>query len=314
MGIAIILNGVDFSNANLGQVTLTDPVSVENISLEENISSYIGPKFRLAVDFTPIDTTERGITWNITSGSQYATIDTSTGEVTVLTGANANTITVKATSTSDPSINATKNIVVTYYEKEVTLLSWIKTGGANYVLTDVSVNRDYEYSAKFSPQGAFSNSAAIFGSKESIRKNDCHISINAAGSTCYIVDSLTNNGALIAGMAQDHVYLAKIKQDSPYYEMYDETSQASKTANNNTLNVSDFATNSHKIMLFNINNSGAPLGSDYGFAKIYEFKAKHSGSVIADYVPALVDDEPVFFDKIGKAVYAISGNSTVTYK
>lgn len=314
MGIAIILNGVDFSNANLGQVTLTDPVSVESISLEKNISSYIGPKFRLAVNFTPIDTTERGIVWNITSGSQYATIDASTGEVTVLSGANANTITVKATSTADPSINATKNIVVTYYEKEVTLLSWIKTGGANYVLTDVSVNSGYEYSVKFSPQGAFSNSTAVFGSRESTNKNDCHISLNTVGSTCYIVDSLTNNSALFAKMAQDHIYLAKIKQDSPYYEMYDETAQASNTAQSNKLNVSDFATNSHKIMLFNINHSGTPIGLDYGFVKIYEFKAEQSGSVIADYVPALVDDEPVFFDKIGKAVYAISGNSEVTYK
>ena len=67
-------------------------------------------------------------------------------------------------------------------------------------------------------------------------------------------------------------------------------------------------------MLFNLNHSGAPLGSDYGLVKIYELKVKQGDNVIADYVPALVGGEPVFFDKVSGDIFAITGNSAVTYE
>lgn len=315
MGIAILLTGTDFSDANLGQVTLTDPVAVQSISLDNNISSFIGPSFKLAVDFTPINTSERGIVWSITNGASYATIDSVTGEVTVDENANGNTITIQATSTSDNTLIATHDVVVTYSENEVTLISWIRTGGANYVLTDVTPDSNYSYEARFSPQGSFSNSASVFGSRRGTNDNDCHISINKNGGTAYIANSNEYGGqALIAGLVTGNIYEAKIIQTDPYYSMYNETAQESKTASNNTLNSSDFATNTHKIMLFNLNHSGSALGSDYGFVKIYEFKVKQDNIVIADYVPALVDKTPVFFDKVSGNIFAITGNSEITYE
>lgn len=314
MGIAILLTGTNFSDANLGQVTLSDPVAVQSISLENNINSYIGKSFKLAVDFTPINTSERGVVWSIISGGSYAIIDSATGDVTVDENANSNTITIQVASTSDGTLIATHDVVVTYNENEVSLIQWIKTGGANYVLTDVIPNSSYSYEVRFSPQGPFSNSASVFGSRAGSNNNDCHISINNAGSTAYIVNSKTNRQALISGLVTGNIYEAKIIQTDPYYSMYNETAHVSRPASANTLNVSDFATNAQKIMIFNLNHSGAALGKDYGFVKIYEFKVKQGDTVIADYVPALVDGTPVFFDKVSGNIFAVTGNSEITHE
>ena len=313
MGIAILLTDANFSDANLGQVTFSNPVAVEGISLDDNISSFIGPSFKPVVDFTPVNTTERGVVWSIESGNSYATIDSVTGEVTVLSNANESVITIKAVSTSDNTLMATRNVTVTYNTQEVELITWIKTGGANYVLTDVTPDSSYSYETRFSPQGSFSNSAVVFGSRAGTSNNDCRISVNKTGATAYIFNSKTNNQALIAGLVTENIYEAKSIQTDPYYSMYDETAQESKVASSNNLNVSDFATSTQKIMLFNLNHSGAPLGSDYGFVKIYEFKVKQGNTVIADYVPALVDGTPVFFDKVSGNIFAITGNSEITH-
>ena len=62
--------------------------------------------------FTPTDTTQKGVVWGISAGSQYATID-QTGLVTALDGANANLVTITCTSAANSSIVATKNLSVT---------------------------------------------------------------------------------------------------------------------------------------------------------------------------------------------------------
>lgn len=115
-GIAIIIRGADFSNNNVGQVTFLEDVDVTGIVIE-NLSSYTGKKFTLTVSYLPINTNQRGCTWAITNGNQYASINASTGELTISNGANSSLITVKATSVYDSSVTATASFRVTYSDE-----------------------------------------------------------------------------------------------------------------------------------------------------------------------------------------------------
>ena len=114
-GFAIVLpSPIDFSDSNIGQVTIQEDVDVTAISLNcEN--SYSGNEVDLSetVGYTPSNTSKKGVTFSIESGSEYASI-TSAGVLTIKSGASANNVTVKITSNYDSSITATKTIAVTY--------------------------------------------------------------------------------------------------------------------------------------------------------------------------------------------------------
>ena len=115
MGLAVIIQGADFSSENIGQVTFLKEVDVTGITINAN-SSYTGVSAQLSATYEPFNTNQKGVTWAIISGGSYASIHANTGLLTILEGANASQVTVKATSTFNPSITATKTIVVTYKE------------------------------------------------------------------------------------------------------------------------------------------------------------------------------------------------------
>jgi len=127
-GIAIIIPGADFSGKNLGKVTFLENIDVTGISIIAN-NSYTGIMASLTAAYAPINTLQKGCTWSITSGNEFATIDANSGVLTILSGANASAVTVKATSTYNSSITATKNITLTYQET-VAELNGISIAGA----------------------------------------------------------------------------------------------------------------------------------------------------------------------------------------
>lgn len=67
----------------------------------------------MSVAYTPSTTSEVGVTWSITSGGTYATID-QLGVVTVLDGASSSSVTVRATSIYRSFIYDEITITVTY--------------------------------------------------------------------------------------------------------------------------------------------------------------------------------------------------------
>lgn len=86
---------------------------------------------------------QSGSTWSISSGSQYATID-SVGEVTVLSGANSSLITVSCTYNG---ISAVKNITVTYKsgsssQTESQVVVDPETGDMTTTITTTTENQD----------------------------------------------------------------------------------------------------------------------------------------------------------------------------
>lgn len=119
-GIAFVLSGCDFSAKNLGKVTFLEDANLAGISIT-GIDTVSGTSSQYSVGYTPLNTSQRGVTWSITSGGTYATIDANTGLLTVLSGANASVVTIKATSTVDNSIAAIKSITVTYVAAPILL-------------------------------------------------------------------------------------------------------------------------------------------------------------------------------------------------
>jgi hypothetical protein len=112
MGIAIIVKYADFSSNNIGKVTPTNIVELVSLSIVGPDSVEGDAHFEAA--YSPKDTTQRGVTWSIESGSQYASIDPNTGILTALQGANSNDVTIKVTSKVDASISAQKIVSVTF--------------------------------------------------------------------------------------------------------------------------------------------------------------------------------------------------------
>lgn len=104
-----------YPSDTLGKVTLKNEVEVKSISIVGN-SSVVGTSATYNVSFYPIATTQRGVTWSIESGGNYATINSSTGVLSVLSGASSSAVTIKATSTANQAVYATKQITVTYSE------------------------------------------------------------------------------------------------------------------------------------------------------------------------------------------------------
>lgn len=116
MGVAIVLNGCDFSANNLGKVTFLQEAEVTGISIVGD-NSIVGLSATYSASYMPANTNQRGCTWSLTSGSEYASIDSITGVLTVKSGAtSAQQVTVKATSTYNSAVTAIKIVSVTYKE------------------------------------------------------------------------------------------------------------------------------------------------------------------------------------------------------
>ena len=143
-GIAIAIPGADFSGKNLGKVTFLEDVDVTGIAIVAN-DSYEGQTAQLSIAYTPATTNQKGVIWSISSGSTYASIDASSGKLTILEGANNSTVTVKATSIYNSSVFAEKAINVTYAETVEELTSIAIEGPS-------TVSMKATYSVLYSPE------------------------------------------------------------------------------------------------------------------------------------------------------------------
>lgn len=108
-GIAIVIEGVDFSAKNIGQVTLQD-VDVELTGVTINAEESYVNSGKLTAGYIPsgVVAAKRGVTWSVDSGENFGTIDEN-GNLTVL---GAGEMTVRATSVYDPTISATATFSV----------------------------------------------------------------------------------------------------------------------------------------------------------------------------------------------------------
>ena len=134
MGLAIIIPGVSYADANLGKVTIAGDRPIEAIKIigEDSIISTAQYNVRMY----PYNTTDRGIIWSIDSGGNYATIN-SDGVLSASEGADENEVVIRATSSADATITATKTISVSFTGHVVIPLSYIAAPPVK-PLTDLS--------------------------------------------------------------------------------------------------------------------------------------------------------------------------------
>lgn len=106
------------------EVSISEGTVTKNVTLEEapltGLSivglSQFSDSATFSVQYTPSDVLAkyRGVTWSIVSGSAYASINQSTGEVTAKDGAASSVVVIRATSTYSTAIYAEKTVAVTY--------------------------------------------------------------------------------------------------------------------------------------------------------------------------------------------------------
>ena len=168
MGIAIIIPDVSFSELNIGQVTPAGNIPLVSLSIsgEDAVIGRDSAAHYIA-EYTPAGTTQRGVAWSIVSGASYATIDED-GYLSVLSGANESSVTIRATSTKNSSIYADKTITVTYITPIEDLTARFHfTGNAYYITNIILANGDY-IKAKFSHDKATGAAGCIVGSRQLI--------------------------------------------------------------------------------------------------------------------------------------------------
>lgn len=104
MGRAIIVSDVDFSQSGLGTVTINGVVPVYGLKIKGPAEFYDEAQF--SVSYYPLSTTQKGVTWSVIEGGTKATINSSTGLLTVVPNSGGGSVKIKATSVVDNNVFA----------------------------------------------------------------------------------------------------------------------------------------------------------------------------------------------------------------
>lgn len=174
MGLALIVPDISFAGSNIGQVTPVSPSTNPLTALAiTGADSIIAPTLtgQYAVSYTPVNTSQRGVTWSLTAGGTIASID-SNGLVTI-TGNGS--ITIRATSTANSSIYAEKTISVqaiayTPLEDLTDRLNFPAGGG--YYVTDIILAAGDYIKMKFAKTSASNALAFVCGSRQLSNADD----------------------------------------------------------------------------------------------------------------------------------------------
>lgn len=189
-GIAIVLDGCDFSQNNLGKVTFVTSEPLVSIDINSQ-ASYIGETVQLSVSYTPSSTNQKGITWSVTSGQQYASIDASTGLMTILPGASSNQVTIKATSTANASITSSKSITVTHNVVNTDLQSLTINGLSS--VTGLTSTYSVSYTPSNTPQTGVAWSIMTGSQYATIDSSTGVLTINSIASSSLVTIKATSS-------------------------------------------------------------------------------------------------------------------------
>lgn len=164
-------------------LTVTGPSSVNDASNEAGFS----------VTYSPSNTTRRGVSWSIVSGSDYASIDAS-GKLTVKRGAYGNTVTVRATSAADGSIYADKSVTVTYQAAAVSVTGVTLSRSVLSLQTGSSET----LTATVAPERATDRSVVWSSSAPSVAEVDQTGRVTAKTEGSAVITVRTNDGGYTA--------------------------------------------------------------------------------------------------------------------
>lgn len=311
MGIAIIVPNVSFASNNLGKVTLingggtsggggSSSTALKSITIsgpqsvndDSNTATY-------SVAYTPSTTTQIGVVWSIFSGAECATI-TQDGTLNVR---KSGLVIIKATSTQNPSIEATYNVNVTYVEQTQTPaheeLLYIGTHG-NYVDTGGVLYASSKIFAK-----------AKFEDVENPTNNMRLFLLHDGGD--YLIGNLYNTNQF-AAVTPGH----KLTITNPLSGLVE--LELSMYTHNIVVNGEKITNFSASIGYQNVDGgniclfaSPAVITKNLKRVDIYYFKQTVNDEVKLNLIPVLKDGKPCFYDSVSGNYLNITGSSKIYY-
>lgn len=135
---------------SISEGTVTKTVTLEEAPLT-GLSivglSQFSDSAAFSVQYTPADVLSkyRGVTWSIVSGSDYASINQSSGVVTAKDGASSSVVVIRATSSYSTAIYAEKTVAVTYSAGPDISFSDDVGGVINVRASDTSVGNRFQF-------------------------------------------------------------------------------------------------------------------------------------------------------------------------
>lgn len=302
MGVAIIIPGVVFTE-NLGKVTLGGgggdvDVEVESISISGSATvNTSSNKATYSVAYTPTNTTQKGVTWSLESGGEYATID-SMGTLTVK---GSGSVTIKAVSKHNEAVTAKKVVSVVFNEvqegNEYTELEYVGTKGGNYLQTNTIMENGQKI---------------ILKAKLPIANNQSTVArqfILHDGSNCSMGNTYKDkifSVTLPFRSARTTAVVNGVVEFTISAYSCDFTVDGSAA----TITPSDIKKSSTTpVMLFSNNNSSFI----HERVDMYSFRLEKDGAAVIELKPVLKDGVPCFRDTVsGKFLY-ITGSNSIYY-
>ena len=304
MGISIIVPGVNWASKNLGRVTPTGNVPIQAIAILGDTS--VINEAQYTANLFPAFTTQRGVTWSITDGSTYASID-QTGKVTAIAGAMANSVTIRATSSSNAEVWAEKTIsvtagVVVYYD-------FLQSDGNAYIVTPGFANL---WGAKVIVRGTLNaNNGYIFGCRYASNSTQARMASYQNGSG--------KVAALVGSKGFSDLGFTKANTSTIYRWVFECSSGSGQTDGKCTCYLDSNMTQKGQVTGATLQMSGLisifTLGygasggeftdsaANHGAVKFYGLTIESGGETIADYRPCTLDGDPAIHDLVTGLFY-----------
>lgn len=297
MGSAVIIPGIRF-DAGLGQVTLVGDTAPSSMQIVAD-DSYVGWKKQLYVRFFPYNTALRSITWSITNGNSYATIDQN-GVITIDEAADNNQIVVRAESDVVHSVYAEKTITVSF-TPEIVILDKITIFGNPTINTGIQIVDEHDsIEMKYCVIGASAHTGTLVGSL------DEHTSVYVEDNQNIVVDYLADNdrqpitkGSIIN--YRQATIVGRINVDEFFYDKAMRNGVA-MTKNRQAYGEGVIPSNDIYILHPNPNYSFTEI-------EIYYLRFNRSGETIHEFLPASKSGVLGFYDEASDTFITNTGNS-----
>ena len=302
MGVAIIIPGVVFTE-NLGKVTLGGgggdvDVEVESISISGSATvNTSSNKATYSVAYTPTNTTQKGVTWSLESGGEYATID-SMGTLTVK---GSGSVTIKAVSLHNSSVTAKKVVSVVFNDgqedNEYTELEYVGTKGGNYLQTNTIMENGQKIILKAKLPTANNQSTVA-------RQFILHDGSNCSMGNTY-KDKIFSVTLPFRSARTTAVVNGVVEFTISAYSCDFTVDGSAATITPNDIKKSSTT----PVMLFSNNNSSFI----HERVDMYSFRLEKDGAAVIELKPVLKDGVPCFRDTVsGKFLY-ITGSNSIYY-
>lgn len=295
-GVAIVIQGADFSAKSIGQVTLVDPgVALDGISINSEETCYHGEQ--LTVDYNPTDVSEskKGVTWSVVSGNEYGTINNDG----ILNITDFGTMTVRATSVYDNSITDTATFNVAPYESQIEFFNgnngvYFDTGikGSSNIRVEIKCLYRSSYEGKEEFDGMF------FGSR--VGNLNKELTLNHTYASNFRFGNQPSNWF---SNSSDRILIFNSTEAANIMKVYDTSNTLVETLTTtfNTFN------NDLNIYLCGLNGNGAP---NYSKVPIYYAKIYNGTTLVRDYIPVRVGTKGYMYDRANKVMYEYNGEGT----